>query len=446
MYMQKIRKSGFRLIAVAVIVLFITGMTIGCGSTPTTDNKPAADSKAAQADTQKEAPKQAAADTKEKGLYKLTQKDVADMYQATAQGIYKDKTMKEAIKAAGPKDIALTEEEKQKVKAMNLKIAVETNHMDDAFKMQLGGLKETCAEYGITVKDVWMAADTSNTAQLEDYQKIEGVAQNYDAIMTLPMDVAASSEILKQIMKKTTVVTLCSAPYGVDWNDPHFGGIVDSDGYLAGVYSAKAAIKILNGTGKLGAVGFVGGREGSFHTVQERYRGWNDVFKENPDVKVVQQWFDDPSKSGEVVSSMLAANPDIKTVLIDWANPPANQAETVFKQRGLKAWKDISMVTIDLDNTVAVPMAISGPDNNYTGAFATQTWYNVGKLWGQIYAKQVATGGKSPKFVVSPPLPLTVWENLKTCYTKAVPKDYPIPAEVTKMENQWPLGVDDIWK
>lgn len=446
MYLNKARKNGFRFIALAVIVMMVAGFTIGCGSAPAADNKAAADTKAAtQAETQKDAPKQEAT-AKESGLHKLTQKEVMDMYIPTAAGMYQDKTMKEAIKAAGPKDIELTEEETQKIKSMNLKIAVETNHMDDAFKMQLGGLKETCAKYNITMKDVWMAADTSSTAQLEDYQKIESVAQNYDGILTLPMDVAASSEILKQIMKKTTVTTLCSAPYGVDWNDPHFGGIADSDGYLAGVYSAKAAIKILNGTGKLGAVGFVGGREGSFHTVQERYRGWNDVFKENPDVKVVQQWFDDPSKAGEVVSSMLAANPDIKTLLIDWANPPANQAETVFKQRGLKPWKDISMVTIDLDNTVVVPMALGGPDNNYTGAFATQTWYNVGKLWGQIYAKSMVTGGKSPKFVVSPPLPLTVFENLKTSYTKAVPKDYPIPPEVMKMENQWPLGVEDIWK
>jgi ABC-type sugar transport system substrate-binding protein len=180
--------------------------------------------------------------------------------------------------------------------------------------------------------------------------------------------------------------------------------------------------------------------------VQERYRGWNDVFKENHDVKIVQKWFDDPAKAGDVVSSMLASNPDIKVLLIDWANPPANQAETVFKQRGLKPWKDIAMVTIDLDNTVVVPMAINGPDNNYTAAFVTQTWYNVGKLWGLMYAKHVLYGNKAPKYVVSPPLPLTTWENLKINYVKAVPQDYPIPLEVDKLANQWPLGVEDQWK
>lgn len=439
MYSQKIIKVGLRLIALALVVLMISVMTIGCGSKTSTETKPNQD------EPQKKLSKENSAVSNEQGLHKLTQKDIEEIFQAGVSGIYQDKTMNEAIKAASPADVALTEEEKQKIRDMKLEIAVETNHMDDAFKWQLGGLKDTAKDLGITIKDVWMASDTSNMSQLEDYQRIESIAQNYDAIFTLPMDVAATSEILKKIMKKTDLVTLCRAPYDIDWNDPNFGGIVDADGYLAGVYSAKAAIKILNGQGKLGVVGFVGGREGSFHTVQERYRGWNDVFKENPDVEIVQKWFDDPSKAGDVVSSMLASNPDIKVVLIDWANPPANQAETVFKQRGMKPGKDIAMVTIDLDNTVAVPMAINGPES-YTAAFVTQTWYNVGKLWGEMYAKHVLYGNKAPKYVVSPPLPQTTPENLKTHYTKAVPEDYPIPPEISKLTDQWPLGVEDQWK
>lgn len=425
MNLKKGCKPRMRLISLILSASLISTIVVGCGSKTSTTS---------------------GTTSGEKELHKLTQEDVTGIFQTGVAGIYQDKTMTEAIKASAPKDVELTEEEKQKIRDMHLKIAVETNHMDDAFKWQLGGLKDVAKDLGIEVKDVWTAASTSSTAQVEDYQKIESVAENYDALFTLPMDVASSSEILKEIMKKTKVVTLCSAPYGVDWNDPNFGGVVDADGYLAGVYSAKSAIKILNGKGKLGVVGFVGGREGSFHTVSERYRGWNDVFKENPDVQIVQKWFDDPSKAGDVVSSLLASNPDVKTVLIDWANPPANQAETVFKQRGMKPYKDISMVTIDLDNTVVVPMALNGPDENYNAAFVTQTWYNVGKLWGLVYAKNLVNGNKGPKYVVSPPLPVTTWENLKTNYTKAVPQDYPIPDEVNNLTNQWPLGVEDEWK
>jgi hypothetical protein len=67
-------------------------------------------------------------------------------------------------------------------------------------------------------------------------------------------------------------------------------------------------------------------------------------------------------------------------------------------------------------------------------------------LWGEIYAKHLLYGDKAPKYVVSPPLPMTTWENLKTHYVKAVPSDYPISPEVDKLTNQWTLGVEDQWK
>jgi ABC-type sugar transport system substrate-binding protein len=424
------RRKSMRILAFVLIIGLISGLTIGC-SNNTNVNK---NNSQTQSSVSKE------------GLYKLTENDVIQMFKPGVYGIYQDKTMKDAVKAVGPDAVQLTEEEKQKIRQMNLKVIVETNHVDDAWKWQLGGLEEVAKDLNIKIDKVWIAPDTSSLAQLEDYQKIERIAQNYDGFFTLPMDAAASSDILKRIMEKTTLVTLCSAPLGIDWNHPNWGGVVDADGYLAGVYSAEAAIKILNGQGALGVVGFVGGREGVFHTVQERYRGWNDVFKEHQDVKIYQEWFDDPSKAGDVVASMLAAHPDIKVLLIDWANPPANQAVTVFQQRGLKPWKDIAMVTIDLDNTIVVPMAQTGPDNNYTAAFVTQTWYNVGRLWGLLFAKHVLYGNEAPKYVVSPPLPITTWNNLKTHYIKAVPETYPIPQEVMALTNQWPLGVEDQWK
>jgi ABC-type sugar transport system substrate-binding protein len=239
---------------------------------------------------------------------------------------------------------------------------------------------------------------------------------------------------------------LLSVPFGLDWNDPNFIGISDIDAHQAGVYSAKAAVKILNGKGAIGTIGYINGKKGAIQTCAQRYKGWDEVFKENPDVKVVQKWFDDPAQSKSVISSLLSSNPDIKVLLVDWANPPADQAQQVFKERGLKPWKDISLVTIDLDNTVSIPMAMSGPDNNYTGAFITQTWYGAGANLVKLYAKKLLDAQKAPKYVVSPPLPVTTWENLQTHYTKAVPKDWQIPAEIMNLKNPWPLGVEDQWK
>lgn len=385
------------------------------------------------------------APTDGKGLYKLTQKDVLDIYEKGIQMQYQDIHMKAPVKSASLADIELTDAEKEKIRAMKLKIAFEKDALDDAGKWQLQGAKEVADDLGIEIKDTWIAADKTGVNQLDDYQRIEAIAQNYDAIFTLPIDLAATSELLKKIMKKTKVGFLASAPFDLNWNDPNFIGVSDADGYMAGVYSAKAAIKIVNGQGKIGKIGWVNGKNGSFHTVQKRYEGWDSVFKKNPDVKVVEKWYDSPVNAKQVISSMLASNPDIKVLLIDFANPPADQAQAILKERGLKPWKDIAMVTIDLDNTITVPMATSGPDNNYTAAFVSQTWYAVGKNLIKLYAKHLLDGDKAPKFIASPPLPMTTWNNLKTNYKAAVPANFVIPKEITELPDQWPLGVEDQW-
>jgi ABC-type sugar transport system substrate-binding protein len=416
-------------ISLAVVASLFAAVTVGCTS-PATKSSSGANGANANGGTE---------------LHKLTQQDVLDIYKPGIQMQYKDIHMKDPVKSASLQDIQLTADEITKIKAMNLKIAFEKDALDDAGKWQLQGAKEVADQLGITIKDTWIAADKTGVNQLDDYQRIEAIAQNYDAIFTLPIDLAATSEILKKIMQKTKVGFLASAPFDINWNDKNFIGVSDADGYAAGVYSAQAALKIANGKGTIGTIGWNNGKNGSFHTVQKRYEGWDSVFQNNKDVKVVQKWYDSPVNAKQVISSLLASNPDIKVLLIDFANPPADQAQAILKERGLKPWKDIAMVTIDLDNTVAVPMANSGPDNNYTAAFISQTWYAVGKNLIKLYAKNLLYGDKAPKFVASPPLPVTTWENLKTNYTAAVPANYAIPEEIKKLTNQWPLGVEDQW-
>jgi ABC-type sugar transport system substrate-binding protein len=382
------------------------------------------------------------------GLHKLTQQDILDIYSPTSDAVYQDTTMKTGIKSAALKDVQLTEAEKAKIRTMKLNIGIEQDHLDDAMKWVQQAIKDQCADLGITVKSVWIATamDSGSISQLADYQRIEAIAQNYDCIFSAVTDTSTSSDILKKIMKKTKMSLLLSVPFGLDWNDPNFAGISDIDAYTAGIYSAKAAIKILGGKGTIGTVGFIAGYKGTINTCYQRYRGWDKVFAENPGVKVVQKWFDDPNQTKAVVSSLMSANPDIKVLLIDWANPPADQAQQVFKERGLKPWKDISMVTIDFDNTVIVPMAKDGPDNNYAGAFITQTWYAAGANMVKLYIKKLLYGDKAPKYVVSPPLPVTTYNNLRTHAELVVPAGFQIPAEITKLTNQSQLGVSNQWK
>ncbi|GGG16779.1 substrate-binding domain-containing protein [Paenibacillus abyssi] len=429
--MQK--KKNRMLLNLSMAIVLITALLVGCSSPATQSASTPANSNAAVGGNDSNS---------EGGLYKLTQEDVMEIYEEGIQMKYQDIHMDEAVESASLADLELTEEEKEKIRAMDLKIAFEKDGLDDAGKWQLQGAKEIADDLGITIADTWIAADKTGVSQLDDFQRIESFAQNYDAFFTLPVDLAATSEVLKKIMEKTKVGFLASAPFDLDWNHPNFVGVSDADGYMAGVYSAKAAIKIANGQGTIGKIGWVNGQNGSFHTVQKRYEGWDAVFAENPDVKVVERWYDSPVNARQVISSMLASNPDIKVLLIDFANPPADQAQAILKERGLKPWQDIAMVTIDLDNTITVPMATSGPDNNYTAAFVSQTWYEVGKNLIKLYAKHLLYGDEAPKFIASPPLPLTTWNNLKPSFEAAVPSNYNIPKDITDLTDQWDLGIE----
>lgn len=432
MYRAKKRKSSLRLIALSLVFVMVMALA-GCGSSQSGD--------------QKVTPKDGStASTSDQGLHKLTKEDVVGIFKTGTESVYQDASMKQGVKATDVKDIQLTEEEKQKIRGMNLKIGFELDHMADAMLWMQRGVQDVAKDLGITVKDNWIASAQNNMAQAEDYQRIEAIAQNYDAIFTLPTDTATSGEILKKIMKKTKVGFFASVPLGLDWNDPNYLGVSDTDAYQAGVYSAEAAIKILNGKGTIGTIGYINGKQGSVMTCAQRYAGWDKVLKANPNVKVVQKWFDNPAQSKDVISSLLASNPDIKVLLVDWSNPPADLAQQVFKERGLKPWKDISLVSIDLDNVISVPMAKTGPDNNYTGAFITQDWYGVGANMINMYAKQLLTQNKAPKYVVSPPLPVTTWNSLKTHQSLATPAGLQIPPEVMNLKDQWELDIEKQWK
>lgn len=428
MNLQKTWKSGSRPVALALVSVMVMALTSGCGSSQNVANNSKTTGNSGQ------------------GLHKLTQEDIVQIYKPGTEAVFQDSSMKEGVKASGMKEVELTAEEKQKIKDMHLNIAIQLDHLDDAMKWVIAGIQKTSGEMGITLKDTWIGTAQNNVSQLDDYQRIEAIAKNYDAIFTNPSDASTSSDVLKAIMKKTKMGFICSAPYSVDWNDPNFIGVSDIDAYQAGLYSAEAAVKMLNGKGTIGTIGFINGKQGAIQTCYQRYKGWDKVLKDNPDVKVVQKWFDDPAQSKAVVSSLLASNPDIKVLLVDWANPPADQAQQVLKERGLKPWKDISLVTIDMDNTITVPMAMNGPDNNYAGAFISQTWYTAGQNAVKQYAKKLLYGNQAPKYVVSPPLPVTTWNNLKTDFTKVAPEGFKIPDEVMNLKDQWPLGVEDQWK
>ncbi len=448
MHLQKRWKTGSRIIAMSVTLTMVAGLFLGCGSSTKEETAPGQSTAAVQTETAPQATEAANAET---GLHVLTKEDVKGIFNPSAVASFQDSTMKSPVMSGSSDDLTLTEEEKGKIRGMKLKIGLEQDHLDDAMKLIQQAFRDQCADLGIELSDIWMATEMDGGSQMNDYQNFLAIADQYDGFFTCLSDASINTDILKKIMQKTNVGFMLAVPFDLDWTDKHFVGITDINAREAGVSSAKAAIKILNGQGKIGTVGYVNGKNGSINTCYQRYIGWDEVFKENPDVPVVQAWYDNPADSKAVVSSLLAANPDIKTLLVDWSYPPGDNALQVAQELGLKPGKDISVVTIDFDNVVTIPMASKGNDS-YAAACVAQTWYTAGANLVKMYAKHILQEGKNVKFVASNPAPVTTPMNVKTNFRIIVPETVsaiPMPKEIEALTEQWSLeelGVENIWK
>jgi ABC-type sugar transport system substrate-binding protein len=369
------------------------------------------------------------------GFHELTKYDVQEISKDLGTAVYKDKTMSEGITGVTYDQIQLSEADIEKIKAMNLKIAVEFGANGDTYKWMNAGIEEASKKFGITVADTWYATDQKTENQLADYQKFLPVAEKYDALLTLPMDAASQSKVLLDIQKKIPVAYMSTAPYGVDWKDKNFVGVADVDAYKAGQMTAKAAVKLLGETGgSIGQVGFVNGHNGSLLTCLLRYQGWDDIMKDHPKIKVHKAWYSSPDDTTGVTRSLLSKNPDIKVLLVDWSNPAGNQALQVIKEMGLTK-DDIKVIFIDLDDTTAVPIA--SETNGMANALVAQPWYNVGRDSVYQYVYHVLYPDKTPGFIASTPMPIATHFNIKSVYQKSVPSSYTIPKEIKGLTDQW---------
>lgn len=388
----------------------------------------------------------------EAGLHYLTKEDIAQIYNPEALASYQDDTMAEAVVSGTSEDLKLTEEEVEKIREMGLTICLEQDHLDDAMKLIQQAFHDACDELGITLGSIWMATDQDGASARSDYENFLSVTDEYDAFFTCLSDASLNTDVLKEIMEEIPVGYMLAVPLDMDWaNTENFIGVTDINAKEAGIQSAKAALSVIGGEGVIGTVGYENGRTGAINTCYQRYQGWNEVFEGAGDaLSVVQTWYDDPANSKALIQSLLASNPDIEVLLIDWSYPVADYALQVCNEMGLVAGEDIYIVSIDYDNAVTIPMATYG-EESYVAACVAQDWYTAGYNLVYMYCRYLLDNGENTKFVAANPAPVTNCYNVKTTYDLIIPETVtaiPMVDEVAKLENQWTLedlGIENAW-
>ena len=156
------------------------------------------------------------------GLHYLTKEDITQIYNPDALASYQDDTMAEPVVSGTAEELALTDEEIEQIRAMDLTICLQQDHLDDAMKLIQQAFQDACDELGITLGSIWMAADQSGAAARSDYENFLSVTDEYDAFFTCLSDASLNTDILKEIMEEIHTADVCQLQQFADLLPPRF--------------------------------------------------------------------------------------------------------------------------------------------------------------------------------------------------------------------------------
>lgn len=206
-------------------------------------------------------------------------------------------------------------------------------------------------------------------------------AKRPDAVLIAPVDSQAMIAPLRQmknagvkIVQVDTNVTDMSV--GASW--------ISSDNAAGGRLAAKSLAKLTGGHGTVLIVDVKAGTS----TTDARNQGFRDELKNDPGITVLTTQYDndDPAKAASVVTSTLAAHPDLAGIFATNLNSTSGAA-TGLRQAGKQG--KVKLVGFD-----AEPKEIEDLKNGSVQAVVAQDPYRIGKL-GVEQALKALSGKKT---------------------------------------------------
>jgi ribose transport system substrate-binding protein len=310
-------------------------------------------------------------------------------------------------------EIKLTDEEVQKLRAGNFKVGVAWHEMNtDLPQAQTRGMKQRYAELGIKIVAV-TSAEFDASKQRDDIETM--LALDPDAIATLPVDPVTSASALRQALKRGVKVVLHSnLPKGFKYGRD-FVAQMASDEVMQGENAANIMNYALDGKGKVGVVF----HDADFYVTNTRDKTFRETLKAKyPNIEIVDEaGFETPDKAQQAAQALLTRHPDLDAIYTTWA-APAEGVLAAIRESGRK--DDISLVTIDLSETLALDIAACGS--------------TVGMSANRILEQGIASanvvgmallGKPGPEYAVTTSIPVTrdnLLEGWKTSYGVEAPK------------------------
>jgi ribose transport system substrate-binding protein len=302
-------------------------------------------------------------------------------------------------------ELTLTPDEVEKVKGMNATAAF-TWHTSSLWVDAVeAGARSKLEELGIDVVAT-TDADFDPAKQASDVETV--TAKKPDVILANVVDAGqATSAFRPAVDAGSKIVFISDVPEGYALGEDYVG-LVDDDYSAMGIVAADLMGEALGGKGK---VGFIY-HDANFHVTNQR----DDAFKAHlqqkyPDIEIAAEaGMADPAKGEEIAHAMLTKNPDLGGVYVPWAEP-ATGVLAALRSAGTP---DVKIVTLDLDNDVALDMA---QGKNVVGISADRA-YQLGEA-AATEAAYGLLGKEAPAFSVVGAIDVTK-ENLLTRWKESL--------------------------
>lgn len=290
-------------------------------------------------------------------------------------------------------EVTLTDEEIEQVRDGDYTAAL-LWHTSAAFTEGVtAGAKEVFEDLGIEVI-AETNAEFDAAQQANDVETV--MARNPDIILTLVIDPVSGAQAFRPAVDAgVSLVLLSNLPEGYEHGEDYVGIVTDD---LAGM--GKAAAELLGDA--LGGEGQVAWmfHDADYYVTNQRdnaFKAW--IQQRYPGIEIVaEEGIADPAQAEQVASAMLTRNPDINGIYTPWATP----AEGVLAALRAGGRQDVSVVTLDLDTTVAIDMLQGG---NMVG-IAADLPFELGRTMALEGALGVL-GNEAPPFTIVPAIKVT---------------------------------------
>jgi len=240
-----------------------------------------------------------------------------------------------------PEELQLTDEEKEVLKTMDIKVVYLIVTPDVTELLNKAGADEVLATVGQPPLS-FLGAETQEK-QLSQLDSLIAQPGKYSFIMVQPYGTKLAAKKFKELSNLGVPLVFLWTPSEGVVGTKGFVGLVLDDAYSRGYASAEMLVEALRGKGKVAMIN----NALDCYTTNLRTQGAHDAFAKYPGIEIVaERAFTHPAQAGDIARGILSAHPDIDGIWVVWMDPPAFEVSDAVKDLGMA--DHIVITTTDL--------------------------------------------------------------------------------------------------